>query len=96
MSLHSERHGHARTREPETGDGFGYLVAVATALAVVAAGLAVGASGPPVPDPSTVSNEGDHERDQEGYANLPPLFVENRGQTDGRVRYHAQGSGYGF
>src|SRR5947209_2496613 len=30
------------------------------------------------------------------YANLPLTFVENRGQTDSRVRYYAQGPGYGF
>lgn len=30
------------------------------------------------------------------YANLPLRFVENRGQTDARVRYHAQGDRYAF
>ena len=29
-------------------------------------------------------------------ASLPVAFVENRGQTDSRVRYYAQGSGFGF
>lgn len=32
----------------------------------------------------------------EAYARLPLTFVENRGQTDGQVRYLAQGSRYGF
>lgn len=30
------------------------------------------------------------------YANLPLAFVENRGQTDGRVHYYAHGPGYAF
>ena len=30
------------------------------------------------------------------YARLPLAFVENRGQTHGRVRYYAQGSRYSF
>ena len=32
----------------------------------------------------------------DAYASLPLSFVENRGQTDGRVRYFAQGARYGF
>src|SRR6266576_1015461 len=32
-----------------------------------------------------------HARD--AYANLPLSFIPNRGQTDERVRYYAQGSG---
>ncbi len=32
----------------------------------------------------------------QAYANLPLRFVENRGQTDARVRYHAQGPRYAF
>jgi Beta-propeller repeat len=30
------------------------------------------------------------------YAKLPVSFVENRGQTDARVRYYARGNGYAF
>ena len=30
------------------------------------------------------------------YANLPVYFIENAGQTDPRVRFYAQGSGYVF
>src|SRR6185436_3112635 len=29
-------------------------------------------------------------------ANLPVNFVENAGQTDARVRFHAQGAGFAF
>src|SRR5262245_34439038 len=32
------------------------------------------------------------EQALQAYANLPLAFVENRGQTDARVRYHAPGS----
>src|SRR5207244_8493490 len=40
----------------------------------------------------------DANRDQvlNRYANLPVAFVENRGQTDSRVRYYAPGSRYAF
>ena len=41
-----------------------------------------------------------HQRSNEqtlkAYANLPLTFVENRGQTDARVRYYAQGPRYAF
>jgi hypothetical protein len=36
------------------------------------------------------------QRALHAYANLPVAFVENRGQTDPRVRYYATGSRYGF
>jgi hypothetical protein len=36
------------------------------------------------------------ERILRTFASLPLAFVENRGQTDNRVRYHAQGSRHGF
>ena len=32
----------------------------------------------------------------DAYERLPLAFVANEGQTDGRVRYYAQGSRYGF
>src|SRR3984893_4108216 len=41
-------------------------------------------------------NQGSREQVLKAYANLPLTFVENRGQTDSRVRYSAQGSGYAF
>src|SRR5262249_26050289 len=36
------------------------------------------------------------ERLLRAYAKLPAAFVENRGQTDSRVRYYAQGAGHAF
>jgi hypothetical protein len=36
------------------------------------------------------------ERVQEALARLPLAFVENHGQTDGRVRYYAQGARHAF
>jgi hypothetical protein len=38
----------------------------------------------------------DLDRASNALAKLPVAFVENRGQTDARVRYYAQGPGYGF
>ena len=32
----------------------------------------------------------------DAYGKLPAIFVENAGQADARVRYYAQGAGYGF
>jgi hypothetical protein len=40
--------------------------------------------------------QGSREQILKAYANLPLAFVENQGQTDPRVRYYAQGSGYAF
>ena len=42
--------------------------------------------------------EGSASREQalKAYVNLPLAFVENRGQTDTRVRYYAQGSRHTF
>ncbi|HXB68574.1 MAG TPA: SBBP repeat-containing protein [Candidatus Acidoferrales bacterium] len=42
------------------------------------------------------AHQGSREQVLKAYANLPLTFVENRGQTDSRVRYSAQGSGYAF
>ena len=36
------------------------------------------------------------QRALHAYASLPVAFVENRGQTDARVRYYASGPRYGF
>jgi Beta-propeller repeat len=46
--------------------------------------------------PAAAADARTRERILRTYANLPLAFVENRGQTDSRVRYHAQGSRYGF
>src|SRR5258705_4466173 len=37
-----------------------------------------------------------HDRLLSAYAQLPVAFVENRGQTDARVRYYARGNGFAF
>ncbi|MEX0817673.1 MAG: hypothetical protein WD027_09510 [Gaiellales bacterium] len=37
-----------------------------------------------------------NERVRDAFARLPLSFVPNAGQTDARVRYYAQGPGYGF
>ena len=57
------------------------IIAVAVAIWTGSAASARG-SGPAV-DTRQVLN---------AYANLPLAFVENRGQTDARVRYYAQGT----
>ena len=49
----------------------------------------------PVPTPQTLL-AGQQQQAAKAYADLPVSFVENRGQTDARVRYYAQGNGYGF
>jgi len=37
-----------------------------------------------------------HQQIRNAYANLPLAFIENRGQVDRRVRYHAQGRNFAF
>src|SRR5262245_19138921 len=46
--------------------------------------------------PTGVAHGDRGEQILDAYANLPLTFVENRGQTDARVRYYAQGSRYAF
>src|SRR5947208_15446966 len=46
--------------------------------------------------PALAAFDGNHAQVLNAYANLPVAFIENRGQTDSRVRYYAQGSRYGF
>lgn len=91
---------------------FGSLAAVAAVLGVVAAvAIAVWpggtlASKDPDPDrqrraaeraaPAAAALGGSPEQVLEAYENLPLTFVENRGQTDQQVRYHAHSPGYAF
>jgi hypothetical protein len=91
---------------------FGNLAAVAAVLGVVAvvatAVLPGGTLTSKDPDPgrqgraaeraepAAAALGGSPEQVLEAYENLPLTFVENRGQTDQRVRYHAQGPGYAF
>ncbi len=42
------------------------------------------------------THQGSREQVLKAYATLPLTFVENRGQTDARVRYYAQGPRYAF
>ena len=46
--------------------------------------------------PALAAFDGNHAQVLSAYANLPVAFIENRGQTDNRVRYYAQGARYGF
>src|SRR5215510_4714325 len=46
--------------------------------------------------PVGVPLEGSRKQVLKAYAHLPLAFVENRGQTDTRVPYYAQGSRYAF
>ena len=49
-----------------------------------------------VPHAATSAPGSNAQQAQDAYAKLPLSFVPNRGQTDKRVRYYAQGPGYGF
>jgi hypothetical protein len=62
---------------------------VAVAVAIGSSSYSSRAAGPHAPD----SRAAQILRD---YANLPGAFVENRGQTDPRVRYYAQGPRHAF
>jgi hypothetical protein len=46
--------------------------------------------------PSTALPAGSMRRAANAYAKLPLAFIPNAGQTDGSVRYYAQGAGYSF
>jgi hypothetical protein len=46
--------------------------------------------------PSTALPAGARRRVSDAYAKLPLSFIPNAGQTDGSVRYYAQGAGYSF
>jgi hypothetical protein len=46
--------------------------------------------------PALAAFDGNSEQVLNAYQHLPVAFVENRGQTDSRVRYYAQGSRYAF
>lgn len=68
--------------------------AVVLALMV---GTPATAQPPVAPVGPGVSAHSTHEKQiSEAFAHLPLTFVENMGQTDPQVRYHAQGSDYSF
>jgi hypothetical protein len=81
------------------------IVAAAVAIVIWSGGLLASegsdsdrqgrAAGGGEPEAAAL-DEGSHKQALESYADLPLTFVENRGQTDERVRYHAQGPDYAF
>jgi hypothetical protein len=82
-------------------------VSAVVGLGVAAAAMAVWAgarpdSRRPVTDsrecavPATAGTRQSSDQVLKAYAKLPVTFVENRGQTDKRVRYYAQGPRYAF
>jgi hypothetical protein len=80
-----------------------WTLVVALALLVFAALIA--ASQAPNAEHSSVGNK-DYQSEAppqmserealDAYGKLPLSFVPNEGQTEGAVRYYAQGAGYGF
>ena len=69
---------------------FTLSVSVVLVLATIAA--ACGSSDPRARAPSAL--DGSHGRALAAYGALPLTFVENRGQVDERVRFHAQSAGH--
>src|SRR5216117_2656545 len=70
------------------------VVALLTCTAFASNGVGSNAVAPP-PSAGPLDHGG-RERALNAFASLPLAFVENRGQTDARVRYYAQGSRYAF
>jgi hypothetical protein len=88
-----ERHGERALIGVELLMTTNHVMQTAVGLAAIALGLAgwtawstvaAGTAGASRPDVMAA------------FANLPPAFVENRGQADARVRYYAQGPRYAF
>jgi hypothetical protein len=77
-----------------------HFVSAAAAFATLAIAVAVwtGARVSAVEHaaPNEMALNGATERVLDAYAKLPLAFVENRGQTDARVRYYAQGNRRAF
>ena len=83
-----------------------HVVPAAACLGVVAVAIAILTGGNPAAMRPLAArqghthqghtHQGNREQVLKAYANLPLTFVENRGQSDSRVRYYAQGSGYAF
>jgi hypothetical protein len=77
-----------------------HLASATAAVATIAAAFAlwtgspVSAVEPAAPSAAAATGAADHVLD--AYAKLPLAFVENRGQTDARVRYYAQGNRRAF
>jgi hypothetical protein len=61
---------------------------------IALAAIAVGCGGPS--RGAAVPADGGGERARDAFARVPLTFVENRGQSDARVRFQAQGPGHAF
>jgi hypothetical protein len=83
------------------------LLTIGAGLGLAAAAITVGTAMPPAGGSGHVVRASSQKtaattvaiRRQQAanaYAKLPVSFVENRGQTDARARYYAQGNGYAF
>jgi Beta-propeller repeat len=74
------------------------LVLTTGALGLAAGAVAIGVAMPSSSRESEASGPLTDRQQQaaDAYANLPVSFIENRGQTDPRVRYYARGNGYAF
>ena len=68
-----------------------HAVHAATGLGIVVVAIAVCGIGR-----TTALAGSNREQVLNAYANLPPAFVENRGQVDSRVKFYAQGPRYAF
>ena len=69
------------------------VAALAVTGPTIAATSAVATSGSPETAPAAA---GSPEEGLQAFADLPVSFVENKGQLDHDVRYHAEGSGHAF
>jgi hypothetical protein len=73
------------------------VVAAPTAITVSVRGDGPSVGGPRVDAASAARSSAESRaRAAQQYASLPVTFVENAGETDPSVRYHAQGFRYGF
>jgi hypothetical protein len=77
------------------------IIAVATIIGAASSPAAArradasnGATGGAAP--AVAAHDSKDAQILEAYAKLPVSFVENRGQTDARVRYYAQGNRFAF
>src|SRR5262249_34078661 len=93
-AIHFPRGAVLRTVHSREGGGMRALTGLAAAVAgasVIAAGTVAVLNGHPGASPA-----GNVPRAAAARPPLPLVFVPNRGQTDARVRFYAQGTRYGF
>lgn len=89
---------------PSTGSKSLSLKTLAAVILAVMVGTPASAQPPAGPPSSSASSVAasqagdavDEDRIASAFTDLPLTFVGNTGQTDPRVRYHAQGSDYAF